>query len=117
MRATTDSDNSIKFDMDNKPGISNLLNIASVVSGRDIKDIEKEYDGKGYGEFKKYVASITSEFVGKIQEKYNKLIDSDEINNILDKGIEESRKLAKDKYDLMKKKMGVTREKILLDTK
>ncbi len=112
MRATTDSDNSIKFDMDNKPGISNLLNIASALTGKDIKDIEKEFDGKGYGEFKKYVASVTSEFILKIQEKYNKLVDSEEINNILDEGIKESRKLAKEKYDLMKKRVGTTREKI-----
>ncbi len=110
MRATTDSDNTIKFDPDNKPGISNLLNIASSVTGRTIEDISKEYDGKGYGEFKKYVASVTSKFVSDIQDKYNKLINSKELEKVLDDGIKKSRKLAEAKYDLMKKRMGVTRE-------
>ena len=110
--AVTDLDMKVKYDEVNKPGISNLLNIASALTGKDIKDIEKEFDGKGYGEFKKYVASVTSEFILKIQEKYNKLVDSEEINNILDEGIKESRKLAKEKYDLMKKRVGTTREKI-----
>ena len=110
MRATTDSDNTIKFDPDNKPGISNLLNIASSVTGRTIEDISKEYDGKGYGEFKKYVASVTSKFVSDIQDKYNKLINSKELEKVLDDGIKQSRKLAEAKYDLMKKRMGVTRE-------
>ncbi len=110
MRATTDSEMLVKFDPDNKPGISNLLNIASSVTGRTIEDISKEYDGKGYGEFKKYVASVTSKFVSDIQDKYNKLINSKELEKVLDDGIKKSRKLAEAKYDLMKKRMGVTRE-------
>ena len=112
MRATTDSDNTIKYDPDNKPGISNLLNIASSVTGRSIEDISNEFDGKGYGEFKKYVASVTSKFIFEIQKKYNKLINSSELEKILDDGIKKSRKLAEAKYDLMKKRMGVTREEL-----
>ena len=53
MRATTDSDGEIRFDVENKPGISNLLNIYSAFSGEDIDNIVAKYSGKGYGDFKK----------------------------------------------------------------
>ena len=109
MRATTDSDNQIKYDMDHKPGISNLLNIASSITGRTIEELEKEFDGQGYGTFKKYVASITSEHIMKIQEKYQQLLNGKELDQILDEGIQKSRTLAKEKYDLMKQRMGVIR--------
>lgn len=109
MKATTDSENQVKFDEENKPGISNLLNIASVITNTPISEIEKQFEGKGYGDFKKYVAEVTSNHIKEIQNRYNKLIDSDELNEILDKGIEKSRQLAKEKYDMMKEKMGVIR--------
>ena len=109
MGATTDSDNQIKFDPDNKPGISNLLNIASSLSDKKIEDIEKEFDGKGYGEFKKYVAEIVSTHVGNIQDRYNELINSSELEEILNNGRDLTRKLAKAKYELMKERMGVIR--------
>ena len=110
MRATTDSDNVIKFDEDNKPGISNLLNIASIISGKSISDLEREFEGKGYGDFKKYVAEVTSEHLDKIQKRYEELINSEELDKILDKGIRKSRKKAKEKYELMKRNMGVCRD-------
>ena len=52
MRATTDSDGTIKFDPENKPGISNLLSIYSALTGTQIDELEKKYDGAGYGDFK-----------------------------------------------------------------
>ena len=109
MKATTDSDNCVKFDVENKPGISNLLNIASILSKTPITEIEKQFEGKGYGDFKKYVAEVTSKHIGMIQTKYNELKDSNELENILNKGKEKSRQLAKEKYELMKKNMGVIR--------
>ena len=112
MKATTDSDNTIKYDPDNKPGISNLLNIASSLTDRKVEDIELEFNGKGYGEFKKYVEEVTANHILAIQAKYNKLINSKEIEDILNKGIEKSRMLAKEKYELMKHRMGVTRDNI-----
>ena len=67
------------------------------------------FEGKGYGEFKKYVAEVTSEHISKIQDKYNELINSEELDKILNDGIEKSRKLAKEKYELMKIKLGIVR--------
>jgi len=112
MRATTDSDNCVKYDPENKPGISNLLNIASSITGISIEEIEKQFENKGYGEFKKYVAEVTSEHISVIQNKYNELINSNKLDEILNEGIEKSRILAKEKYDLMKIKMGITRKDI-----
>ena len=87
MGATTDSDNTIKFDVDNKPGISNLINIVVSLTDKTIDDIEKEFEGIGYGEFKKYVASVVTEKIGAIQEKYNKLLSGNELDKILDEGM------------------------------
>lgn len=109
MKATTDSDNCVKFDPENKPGISNLLNIATVISNIPISELEKMFENKGYGEFKKYVADITSKHIQEIQDKYNKLINSSEIEEILDRGKEKSRQLAQEKYEKMKIRMGVVR--------
>lgn len=110
MRATTDSDNTIKYDEENKPGISNLLNIASLISGKTVKELEEQFVGKGYGEFKKFVADITSNHIRQIQERYNQILNSDEFNEILDNGISKSRDLAKEKYEFMKIKMGLSRK-------
>ena len=109
MKATTDSDNEVRFDEENKPGISNLLNIASVITNTPVSEIEKEFQGKGYGDFKKYVAEVTAEHISKIQERYNELINSQELENILNEGKEKSRELAKTKFELIKERMGVIR--------
>ena len=58
MKATTDSEGVIRFDTENKPGISNLLNIYSVLSGISIAKLEKRYEGKGYGDFKKDLVEV-----------------------------------------------------------
>ena len=112
MGATTDSDMLIKFDEENKPGISNLLNIASCMSGKSILELEEEFAGKNYGEFKRFVAEVTVKHLKQIQDKYNELVDSDIINEILNNGINKSRELARNKYLDMCKKVGITREKL-----
>ena len=65
LKATTDSDNEIKFDEENKPGISNLLNIVSVITDTDIKTLEEKYKGYGYGDFKKEYYQIFSKKIKK----------------------------------------------------
>ena len=107
MLANNDSENLVYFDEENKPGISNLLNIASVISKRTIEDIANEYKTAGYGNFKKYVASLTSQMISDIQEKYNHIISSGKLEEILNKGKENSRKLAYEKMNQMKKKVGL----------
>ena len=109
MKATTDSDNKIFYDMENKPGISNLLNIVSLLTNKTVKEIEIMFSDKSYKEFKEFVSDVVIKFINDIQFKYEKLINSEELDDILDKGLEVSRKLAKEKYMIIKNKMGVFR--------
>ena len=109
MSATTDSEMCVKFDMENKPGISNLINIYSAITGKSIKEIEDEFKNSNYGSFKSKVSDAICEEVSKIQERYNEIIESDELDEILDKGISKTREIAKAKYELMKDRMGLGR--------
>ncbi len=109
MGATTDSDMEIKFDVVNKPGISNLINIYASLTNKKINEVEELFIGKNYGELKKNVADIVIEELSTIQKKYYDIINSDELNKILDNGIEFTRKIAKNKFELMKNKMGLHR--------
>ena len=109
MGATTDSDMSVHFDEENKPGISNLMNIYSALTDRSIEDIEKEFEDANYGTFKKKVADVVVDVLTKIQTRYQELLTSDELDQILNEGIAKSRELAKKKYQEMTKLMGLER--------
>jgi len=71
-RAVTDSDNEIRHSKD-KPGISNLIEIYGIASGKSIADIEKEFEGKGYGDFKLAVGESVAAMLKPIQDKYVEL--------------------------------------------
>ena len=109
MSAVTDSQAIVKFDPSGKPGISNLINIYSSLTNKTIKEIEKEFSNSNYGEFKKAVADITVAEITKIQTKYKEIIESDELDKILDDGIIKTRKIAEKKYKEMKQKVGLGR--------
>ena len=105
--ATTDSENRVYFDEENKPGISNLLNIASVMTGRSIDDLVSEFENAGYGTFKAYVGEVTSNKIGEIQNRYNELLGSSELEEVLNRGAETTTKIPKEKYELMREKVGL----------
>ena len=107
MSATTDSECVVRYDMENKPGISNLINIVVSLTDLTIDEVEDMFKGKNYGEFKKYVASVVVDELSKIQERYNELINSDELDKILENGASVTREIAYNKYNLMKEKMGL----------
>lgn len=109
MSATTDSDTIIKFDPVNKPGISNLINIYASLSNKKIDEVENLFVNKKYGELKKEVADLVIEELAKIQSRYYELINSKELDQILDDGIKFTSEIAKKKYELMKNKMGLHR--------
>ena len=109
MKATTDSLATIKYDPENQPGISNLLTIASSLTGKTIEEVVSDNTLKGYGEFKSYVGDIVANFLKDIQTKYNDILNSDILNKVLDDGASKTNKLAKEKYELMREKMGVIR--------
>ena len=110
MSATTDSEMVIKYDPENKPGISNLINIYVSLIDMSVEDVEKKYIGQNYGTFKKDVADIVVNELTIIQNKYNDIINSDILDNILDEGREFARELAKNKFNDMKEKMGLSRK-------
>lgn len=109
MGATTDSEMCVRFDMDNKPGISNLINIYASLMNIEIKDVEEKFANSNYGEFKMEVALVVSNFLEDIQKRYNELINSNEIDKILDNGANIVREIAKKKYTDMREKIGVCR--------
>lgn len=106
MRATTDSEMSVRYDEENKPGISNLINIYASLTGKEIKEIEKEFDSSNYGTFKKAVADVVVSEIEKIQERYNNYINGNEIDEILKNGRDKTRMYAKAKYEAVKNKIG-----------
>lgn len=109
MSATTDSEMEVRFDMEVKPGISNLMTLYSALTNKKIEDIELEFKGKNYGEFKTAVADIVVNFISHIQTEYNKYMNSNVLDEILDKGIEKVRIEAKKKYLEVKEKVGLIR--------
>jgi tryptophanyl-tRNA synthetase len=106
MRAETDLEKEIKFDPAKKPGISNLLTIYSCLADKSIESLEKSYQGKGYGDFKKDLAEVVKEFLNDFQKKYNKISDN-EVRNIMDKGAEKIRPMAEETIAKVKKAIGI----------
>ena len=109
MSATTDSEMVIKYDEENKPGISNLINIYASLKGVETKEVEEKFSGYNYGDFKKEVASVVIEEVSKIRIKYEEIIKSDLIDKVLDDGLKRVNELALKKYELVKEKLGIKR--------
>lgn len=110
--AVTDSDGIIKYDPINKPGLSNLLTIFSCCSGKSIDELVKEYEGSGYGDFKKAVADSVVNVLTPIQEKYyNLLNDKEYLDKVLDEGAQKASYFARKTLTKMKKKMGIGRVK------
>ncbi len=109
MSATTDSDCLVKYDPENKPGISNLINILVSLTNKTVEEVELEFNGKNYGEFKKVVADTVVNRLEVIQTKYKEIINSDILDEVLDNGKKVTKKIAKEKYKTMKKLMGLDR--------
>ena len=109
--AVTDSDTSIKYDLDNKPGISNLLTIYSCISGLTIAELEDKYANSNYGEFKSDLATVVANEIEPIQKRYNELINSKELDEILDNGRDYANYLANKKLSKVYNKVGLGRKR------
>jgi tryptophanyl-tRNA synthetase len=106
MKAVTDSGNELVYDKETKPALANLINIYSLLGNIDIKEIEKKYTGKGYGEFKKDLAEVVAQFLNDFQKKYNKYSDK-EVINILKAGADKIRPLAEKNLKKVKNSLGL----------
>jgi tryptophanyl-tRNA synthetase len=102
--AVTDSGAEIKYNEDDKKAISNLMLIYTSLSNKPIKDIEKEFKGKGYGEFKKSLIDLLINTLEPFREK--KYLDK-EIEKIIEDGNNKARNVADKKLQEVKKKIGV----------
>ena len=109
MSAVTDSEGKVYYDENNKPGISNLLTIYSYFKNINIKEAEEYFKDYNYGNLKKEVADILVENLTKIQNRYNEIINSKELDKILDDGRNKMNEYAKNKYDDIRKKVGLGR--------
>jgi len=90
-RAVTDSETNVRFDPVSKPGVSNLIQIYSVCTGKTIADVEKEFEGKGYGDFKPVVGDAVVELFRPIREEAQKLISERAyLDNVLRSGAEKA---------------------------
>lgn len=107
--AVTDSIGKVNYDPENQPGITNLINIYMSLSNESKEEIVQKFADANYGAFKKAVGDLVAETFEKIQARYNELINSEELDKILDAGKEKSREIAKKKYELMKQKIGLRR--------
>ena len=93
--AVTDTGREVVFDETNKPGISNLMTIYSVVAERSIAEIQNEFAGKGYGDFKGAVADATVEFLRPIRERALELLQNEaELISTLNKGADKAKVMA-----------------------
>ncbi|MBB6218044.1 tryptophanyl-tRNA synthetase [Anaerosolibacter carboniphilus] len=106
MKATTDSEGQIRFDLENKAGVSNLLTIYSEFSGMSISELEQKYEGLGYGALKKDLVEVVTASLSSIQQRYHEIRNSDEIRNILKEGAEKAEQVANITLRRVKEKMG-----------
>ena len=106
MKATTDSDGVIRYDVSEKPGISNLLTVYSVFSGKKIDEIVAQYEGFGYGQFKKDLVEIVNEGLAPIQKVYGEKRESEELLQILKEGQERASLIAEDTMKKVRDKVG-----------
>ena len=107
MRSTTDSDGQIRYDAENKPGVSNLLSIYSAFSGRSVEALEKEYAGQGYGSLKKDLAAVTIDALRPIREKYEDIRRSPELAAALKDGAERANEIAQKTMARVKSRFGL----------
>ena len=106
-RAVTDSGSEVRQSAE-KPAITNLLNIFSGVSGKSISELEQEFAGKSYVDFKSALAKAIIEFLTPIQKKYHELIDQpDRLRSILDEGAKKVKPLAQKTLSDVKSKIGL----------
>lgn len=94
MSAKTDSLNKVHFDEENQPGISNLMSILSKITNESFDSIEKRFEGKGYGEFKKEVAEVVASLLESIQERYNYYNNIELLDSIVKQGAINAQKTA-----------------------
>ena len=107
MSATTDSEGVIRYSIKEKPGISNLLDIYSALSGKTVAKLVKEYEGHGYGDLKKDLVELVNQSLAPIQERYKEIRNSKELVDSLKEGAEKAEAIAEKTVKRVKKNLGL----------
>jgi len=106
--SVTDSDSVVRYGED-KPGISNLMDIYSCVTGRSYKEIEKEFDGKGYGDFKLAVGEAVADELAPLQKRYEELMaEKTYLDSMIKANDEKAQYYATKTLRKVQKKVGLT---------
>lgn len=106
-RAVTDSDTIVRFDQELKPGVSNLMTIYSAITGQTLEQIEQEFEGKGYGDFKMRVGEAVAEELRPLQERFVDLSkNKDYVDSIIKKNAETANYMATKTLRKVQKKVG-----------
>lgn len=109
--SVTDSEGIVAYDLENKPGVSNLLTIEAALTNVSIEALVQKYEGKGYGDFKASVAQVIIDHLAPIQARYEELLNSSELDDILDLGAEKANALANATLAKMEAAMGLGRRR------
>ncbi|MDM8520796.1 tryptophan--tRNA ligase [Anaerolineales bacterium HSG6] len=108
MRATTDSLNNIAFDMENQPGVTNLLTIYQTITGQDEESIINQFSGQGYGTLKKQVAEAVISTLEPVQKRYQEMTDDPGyIDQVLKDGAERVRPIAENRLRVVQERLGL----------
>ena len=106
-RAVTDSDNCIKYDPENKSGVSNLLAIYTTFSGKSMDEAEREFAGKGYGDFKLAVGETVADKLAPVQAEQKRILDDKAyLQGVLAEGAEKAYRTARKTLSKVYKKIG-----------
>ena len=107
MSAVTDMEMSVRYDKENKPGISNLMTIYASLKNITLEEVEKEFEGQNYGTFKRAVADTVIAELEPFQQRYKEIIESGKLDEILKEGAEKASKIAKNTLNRVKNAIGL----------
>ena len=107
MSAVTDMEAHVHYDPEKQPGISNLMTILSCLTGKSFDEIEKEFEGKGYGDFKRAVADAVVNTLEPLQQRAKAIIESGEVDKVLEKGAKRANEIASQVLARVQKAIGL----------
>lgn len=105
-RAVTDSDKEVRYDVEQKPAVSNLMTIYGLFTNQKLDAVANHFEGKGYGQFKKELAETVVEGLTPVQTRYQELISSSEVDEVLRKGAEKASEMSASTLHAVKEKLG-----------
>ena len=107
MSAVTDMEAHVHYDPEKQPGISNLMTILSSLTGKPFEEIEKEFEGKGYGDFKRAVADAVVNELEPLQQRAKQIVESGLVDKVLEQGAKRANEIASQVLARVQKAIGL----------